>query len=211
MVVDKTIPERCIWEISIVESGKLTLKNKYNGKYLFDNGTYLNTSATLDTAGEDVYRKRVWRYVSASQYKSTNGYTYSELDSGFSVNTCTTFSGNSISPKIKSTRSNLLWSDASDFTYTGYSSSQLSYNALIGTFTSLSSTSSMYSTQVTATHKVSGRSKTFTLVVNPKAQFVGVVPGTDGLIKNLWFEDAESYIMSYGFSSVNAEYDIYCG
>ena len=207
-IIDKTIPDRCIWEISVVESGKITLKNKYNGKYLFDNGTYLNTSSTLDTAGEEVYRKRVWRYVSASKYKSANGDTYSELDSGFFVNTCSTFSGKTIKPTVKSERTNLLWSDASDFTYTGYNSSQISYNSLTGTFTSLSSSSSMYSTQVTATHKVSGRSKTFTLVVNPKAQFVVVKP-SDGRDRTSWINSSKNYLTAQGISSVDTTYDSY--
>lgn len=64
----------------------------------------------------------------------------------------------------------------------------------------------MYSTQVTATHKVTGRSKTFTLVVNPKAQFVAVKPN-DGRDRTSWIEPAAAWLLAQGVSSVGVAYD----
>ena len=68
---------------------------------------------------------------------------------------------------------NVLWGTADNFTFTGYNESNVTLNELTGTFTASSSTS-LYSTTVTATHKVTGNSTTFMLVINPRAICIGV-------------------------------------
>ena len=118
-VMDEDIPQRCIWEITKIADGKITIKNTYNGNYLFDNGTYVRTSPYIDGYGEEVYRKRVWRYVSASQYGNSSSYTKRELNS-FTINNISIAEGSKIIPQINITPSNTLWSESEDFLYSGY-------------------------------------------------------------------------------------------
>ena len=67
----------------------------------------------------------------------------------------------------------------------------------------------MYSTQVTATHRVTGLSKTFTFVVNPKAQLIGVVPPTSEEDTNSWIYTVQPTVESIGYSEAVGNYGSY--
>ena len=80
------------------------------------------------------------------------------------------------------------WAGPEDFTYTGFDNNKVSWNALTGEFTNVSTTTSIYKTQVTAKHKVTGKTATFDVVVNPKAVLLGVV--ADGHDHSSWLTEA---------------------
>ena len=204
VVADTVIPTRCIWQIERIEDGKCLIKNLYNGRYLFVNGEYLNTSDKLyeDTIGP--YRKRVWRYVSTSEYGNTSSYTMRELSS-FTMETCSMFSGDVKVPQDKPNPINSLWIEPEDFTYTGFDTTKISWNSLTGKFTSLSTSSSIYKVQVTATHKVTGRTATFDVVVNPRAVLVGIEE--DEIDRVSWMGEVDDILINLGCSSVSRYYD----
>ena len=162
-----TIPDRCKWNLSISAHGGCLVKSTYNSRYLYSYGTTLSTSLTTGTNGTIEYNTRVWRIPEVSYI------TGRELDSNFSIKTCYMFSGETVSVRVNKSPSNAIWSNPTDFSYSGYSTASVTYSALTGKFTAGSSTQ-LYSTIVTATHKVTNRTKTFTLVINPNAILIGV-------------------------------------
>ena len=88
------------------------------------------------------------------------------------MNTCYLFNGETVSPQLRQVNNGAILISPFDFAYSGFDTTKLSYNTVKGEFTAL--TSSFYSALVTATHKPTGRTATFTLVVNPKAVTVGI-------------------------------------
>lgn len=206
-IEDMSIPTRCVWTITKLEDGYCAIRNVYSGRYLYQNGTNAGFVSTLGTVGTSGYRQRVWRYASTGYYGTSSSSTKTELDSGFTVDTCSIFAGESIIPTVNISPSNALWADVTDFYYSGYDTTKLSYDSLTGTFTSISTSTALYSTQITATHRVTGRSKTFSFVVNPKAVFVGVMPVENDRERNSWFSPAGTLLMAQGISTVDAEYD----
>jgi len=171
---DSSVPNEYRWDISYATGGGCLIQNVNTGKYLYASAGTVSSSSTLGTAGTSTYRQRVWRIAdSVSYYGNSSSYTYIELPSGYSFETLYMFAGDTKAPSVKDEYSNVLWRSADNFTFTGYSTSYVTLDSASGEFTASSSTA-RYSTTITATHKVTGRTSTFTLVVNPKTVSVGV-------------------------------------
>ena len=149
------------------------MKSNYNSKYLYSSGTSLYTSSATGTAGTATYDSRVWRLVSISRYGNSSSNEIREL-SGFNVDAITLKKGQLKSPEITPLPANAIWADATDFTYSGYDISKLTYDSATGKFSVADSLTTAYAVTVTATHKVTGRTATFLIVANPRVALIAV-------------------------------------
>ncbi|MBQ7153581.1 MAG: hypothetical protein IJR83_06575 [Clostridia bacterium] len=176
---NREYPERCYWDVIQSSFGYLLRGRYYNQyniltyKYLKDTGSGLSMVSSLPQGEYDEQIKFEWRIVSTSDYGASTSYTYRELGSQFSVNPLIVAISSSATPTINKYPSTALWANPDDFTYstasTGYIS--ISHASIIGL--------AKGTVTVTATHKVTGRSKTFTVSVQEKAILVGIYRGTN--------------------------------
>lgn len=171
-----SIPERCKWTITKIRDGYCLIKNVYNGKYLYVDNDGLRLSEFLGTEGTVYYRRRVWRYAGEGYYGISSSSTKMELNNNFKIDICMINAGESIIPTINKSPDNALWAEPTDFKYVGYDDTKIFYSEVTGRFTSILTSTDTYSTQITATHKITGISKTFSFVVNPKAILLAVKP-----------------------------------
>ena len=191
-VSESALPSRCIWTISVA-SGGCFVKSAYNGKYLYSYGTVLNTTSTLGTSGTSTYNARVWRIITQTNMVGR------ELTANFRIDTCYLFSGETVPINIIPSPQSAVWATASDFTYSGYSIHYVSLNGLTGKFTA--NTTAYTSATVTATHKVTDRTATFTLVVNPRAALVGVTNA--GHDHSSALSNSQTNLLNCGYSAAN--------
>lgn len=159
------------WDIRAVSGGGVIIQSYRNDKCLTFTGHTL-VSRDLPANSEDSYSSFVWRQLDVTYYGDTSSYEKRKLTSGYTINTCYLFHGEIAAPKLRDANVGALMIDPFDFSYSGYDTSKFSYNEVKGEFTAL--TTSFYSTTVTATHKPTGRTATFTLVANPRAVTVGI-------------------------------------
>lgn len=152
-----SVPSRCIWTISTASNGGTLIKNTYNSRYLYSLGTALATASSTGTVGSVDYDSKVWRIATDSYYGSSG--TYKELTS-YTVSNTSICIGEPINPTIVKSPSNTLWASAKDFTYSSGDQYQVDYRT--GTITGTQNGSK----QVTATHKVTGKTATFTITVD---------------------------------------------
>ena len=172
-VSDEAIPSRCIWSLSIANGLGCLVRSTYNSKYLYSDGTSLYTSDTTGATGTSTYYSRVWRVAKTTSYGNTSALDSRELN-GFSIASMVLNTGESQAPTITKTPSDAVWADVMDFTYSGYDGTKLSYDTATGKFSPASSLNTAYAPTVTATHKVTGRTATFTVAVNRQAALIGV-------------------------------------
>lgn len=160
-ITDSTIPARCIWSISIANGGGCLVKNTYNSKYLYSSGNSVYTSSSTGSTGTSTYYSRVWRVASTSYYGNGSTYDAREVTAGTYITYTSTNVGKKKTPTISKYYSDEAWCSASDFTYSGYSSI-ISIDSLTGKITAKGTGS----TTVTAVHKVTDRTDTFTVYVS---------------------------------------------
>lgn len=140
---DTAIPNRCVWDILIASGGGCLIKNIYNSKYLYTNGSSLSTSSSTGTSGTTTYDTRVWRLLSVTgmagkELQRSTQFYYNELMLGYT---------NTI--KYKTTPLNALWANASDFNYSVANSNIVSVNA-----NGVVTAKAVGETQITIIHKV---------------------------------------------------------
>lgn len=158
-VSDSSIPSRCIWSLLAANGGGGLIKNTYNSKYLYPSGTVLYTNAHAGTVGSSTYYSRVWRIVSITKYGNSASYANRELTSDTVILNCGITVGRSFTPTIAKATPSEAWCSAFDFSYSGFSTSNID----ITTFTGKITAKKAGSTTVIATHKVTGRTLTFTV------------------------------------------------
>ena len=168
-----SIPNQYKWKFSYASGGGVLIKNVHTNKYLYSSGSLVSSTSTLGTAGTSTYKQRVWRLADISYYGNSSSHTYVELPSGYQFETLYLFAGDSDAPELTDDYDNVMWRTSENFTFSGYSSRYVTYNSTTGKFTATSITA-LYSTTITATHKVTGLKGTFTLVVNPRTIGLGV-------------------------------------
>lgn len=173
-VTATAVPDRCYWSITVAAHGGCLVKNVYSNRYLYSFGDTAATSLTLGTSGSLTYHARVWRIPAITFYGNSASATVRELTS-FSIPDFYRLSGGQTIPAaISVAPSKAAWVTAADFTYTGYSYQYFAYDNVTGKLTVSSSMTSTYSATITAIHKVTNRTSTFQVFVNPKAVLVGV-------------------------------------
>ncbi|MCD8055357.1 MAG: hypothetical protein LUE25_01350 [Clostridiales bacterium] len=200
----QTIPDTCYWDMSVASGGGILIQSMYNSRYLYSTGTDLYTASSTGTSGTSTYYSRAWRFVSKSNMSSR------ELTS-FTVNDCSMLAGNSSTPTINSTPSNAYWTQAYDFTYSDYSTSYFTFNSLTGIFTGVSSVTGVHYSKVIATHKVTGLTATFYLVINPRSVLIGV-PSTgddETHYHKEWIDDVDDILTDMGYTNHLGSYTTY--
>lgn len=198
-ITDSTIPASCIWNITIANGGGCLVKNTYNSKYLYSYGNYVYTSSYTGTTGTSTYDSSVWRIASISYYGNSSENSKRELSGSTYINNIEGAKGASINISVDSYYDEL-WDSPSDFTYFFEENGFASYSN--GKMTLLQ----YGGTKVEATHKVTGRVKSFYIMVGfsstisstPLAQNI-----VDGLNEpyDVWPASEESRY--YYYSSLN--------
>ena len=119
--------------------------------------------------------QQTWRIAeSTNYYGNGTGFVKKELPEGYQFKTLFLFAGQTKSPSLLDIYDNVLFNNAYDFTYTGYDSSCVSYDPLNGKFTISSTVTTLYTATLNVTHKVTGRTATLFMAVNPRCVSVGI-------------------------------------
>ncbi|MCD7943965.1 MAG: hypothetical protein LUH43_03630 [Clostridia bacterium] len=164
-IVSGSFTGRCLWSFDNSDVGGLIVQNVYTGQYLYSSGTKLYVKASLGTSGTSTYLSCVWRTISTSNLStSSSTTTYHELESSATFNDVKVDVDSTVSPRIKSSRSNVAWKNAYDFTYTCSSGTSrcVSIASLTGKVTGKKIGYAVY----TATHKVTGQKYTMYVYVD---------------------------------------------
>ena len=177
-LTESTIPDHYKWYI-YYDSGGVIIQNIHTNKYLFPRSDELITVISLGTYGTSTYQKKVWCFSDVTYYGDNSTYEMQELPAGYKFKTFHLFAGETNDPRLLDEYDNVMRGHASDFNFTGFDTNYVTFDKMTGNFTASSSTA-LYSTSVTATHKLTGRTTTFSLVINPNVAMVGVPsPGHD--------------------------------
>lgn len=198
-VSTSSVPTQCLWNITIASGSNEggLIKNTYNSKYLYSAGSVMYTSATLGSSGSSTYYSRVWRVISQADMVGR------ELQSGFTVDTCYLFTGESSSAVINPSPSNAIWTSPSDFSYTGIDMGYIIFRRTTGQFSVVYTGTGLYTATLTAVHRVTGRTASFTLVINPSAVLVGIPsPGHDHVSA---LNTIRPDILNCGYSSASVD------
>lgn len=153
-ITSGNVPSICRWRVEYDDG--LIIINASTGYYL------CCTSSTLGTVSSKYATNYKWRRVPASQYGTTSSFIMRELESvtmdSFEMNI-----GQSLSPTIHKRPENttVLWAEAKDFVFSPSVSSHISINTATGEFTGVSSGI----VDITATHKITGKTATFTVFI----------------------------------------------
>ena len=172
-----------LWTLQMANGGGFILQSVAQSNYLaFYNGTVRLIAPPSSTAptpdGGLPNERHIWRLASTEEYGDSNNYTFRELRSNFKYQTLTLFAEEESAPSLKPTSYNYLWCSPEDFTYTGYNTANASLDSSTGIFTATSSDEN-YSVAILTTHKITGLSSNFYLVVNPYARLAAVKPSDD--------------------------------
>lgn len=189
-----SIPARCIWIFEAAIGGGCLVKNTYNSKYMYTTGSLFYTSEVAGTSGTTTYYSKVWRIITptALSGKELTDVTIKDIQM---------YPGNVVTPAItEKVPSSAYWTSSTDFIFTGFSTSYVTFNMGTGKFTASSTQTAFYSATVTATHRVTSVSTTFLVVVNPRALFLNI-PAT-GHDHSTCFTEIESYIIDCGYGDV---------
>ncbi len=167
----ETIEENFKWSIRIASGGGCIIQHKASGMCLTDCGESANPStvklATPATPGTDAYSKQVWR-VADEDY-------YVELGIAFSFDDMAIDVGESKAPSVNKKPANATWASYTDFDYTITSGTDyVSYDSNTKKFTGRS----VGTASVTAVHKTTGLTDSFTIKVNNNA--IIIIPGILG-------------------------------
>lgn len=190
-----SLPARCKWIFEVADGGGCLVKNVYNSKYMYTTGTYFYTADVAGTSGTTMYYSKTWRIITPENLSGK------ELNFA-SFDTLTLISGEILSPTISVRPSSSVWATSTDFIYTGYNTSYVTFNMGTGKFTASTSLNSLYSTTITATHRVTGATATFSLIIRPKAILLGVPDVGHNHISCL--NSIRTIITGMGYSSASA-------
>lgn len=145
-VNESVLPEECIWTVSAV--GGCLLRNKYNSRYLYTDGTSVTTVSSTGTAGTDTYDACVWRIISNVDIEGKElAYNYTTFHRGYLL------VGYPDTIKYRTNPSNAIWASREEFLYSGYNTSVISVST-DGVVTPIA----QGTTTITCTHKVTNLS-----------------------------------------------------
>ncbi len=147
-----TIPDRCVWTIHVANGG-CNIRSEYNSKYLYTTGSNLYTG-TLPSESDILYGTRVWRIANVNALTSSKELTASSTFSTLVIDVNETGT-----PTLTKSPTSAYWADADDFSYSRAVTTYV--NVSKGVFTGKAEGI----TTVTATHKVTGTTFIFAVVV----------------------------------------------
>lgn len=192
----ETIPNKYLWSITSITGGGKLIKNLGTNRYISESSaTALTPVTNTGTEGSDAYNKCVWRVATSSNYGNNSNYNQRELSSSFTVPAVSVNVGQTKTIAIGKEPSNAIWADPSDFTYSFSSgtSGLISINTSTGKITGIKKGIATY----TATHKVTGRSKTFKIYVDKL---------TEVLAEHFGFEDSVAILIREVYDRIDEQY-----
>ena len=115
-LVESTIPQNCIWNISIAAGTGCLIRSAYNDRYLYikeysEYDRILYTSATTGSSGTSDYYQKVWRLISKDNMTNKELKTNSVFHKAYVMSNYTT------SIRLTPKPNGAIWSDLSDFNY----------------------------------------------------------------------------------------------
>ena len=158
-IQDATIPPNCIWSVTAASGGDYLIQNSASGNYLCSSGTSLYAWPSTGSYGSASYETYVWRAAKTSAYGDTSAYSTQQMTDTVSISNMECSVGDIIDIQINKVYTNELWCEATDFTYSFEKSGVATYSN--GKMNLLQ----YGGTKVQATHKVTGRVKTFYILV----------------------------------------------
>ena len=169
--VSETVPENYKWSIRLATGGYI-IQHKTSGLYLSGVSSDSNPSSVclyaLASPGTDAYKKQVWR--------TTHEEDYVELGDDASFHNMDIEVGEAQNASINKSPGSTSWASYTDFDYIIDSGSQhVSYNASTKKFTGVTPGTAA----ITATHKVTGISRSFSIAVSR-------MPNADAQNKTRW-------------------------
>ena len=176
------------WMISTNGNNRqATIKNLYTNKYMYmSDGGALSSVASLGTYGSQNYINVSWYVLPLSYYGKGAGYSLQELTvSDSTFNNMEIARGKEFTVRANNGNTSL-FSDPSDFTYT---SSNTNVSVSGSSFTS----KEFGTATITATHRLTGAKKSFTIKVLKKA--IIIVPGIFG--SNLKYPNGKDAFNNY--------------
>lgn len=195
-----SIPARCIWIFEAAIGGGCLVKNTYNSKYMYTTGSLFYTAEVAGTSGTTTYYSKVWRIITptALSGKELTDVTIKDIQM---------YPGNVVTPAItEKVPASAYWTSSTDFIFTGFSTSYVTFNMGTGKFTASSTQTAFYSTTVTATHRVTGIRTTFTLAINPNIVLVGI-PDESGHDHSTYIDEVSSIIPSLKYGGGVSYYE----
>jgi len=158
--VSETIPDNYKWSIRTVSGGGCVIEHKTSGFYLTGISSTANPSSVyiygLNTPETDAYKKQVWRVANENYYDELDdAFTFNDLALNINKNETKL-------PSINKSPSSASWASYTDFDYTITSGAeQIIYNSTTKKFTGQKTGSA----SITAVHKTTGITDSFTIVV----------------------------------------------
>ena len=163
-ISDASIPNRCIWSITLSQIGGCLIENTYNSRYLYAYESNLQTATYAGGINSPIlYQSRVWRLASTSYYGNSSSNPRKELGFFTIGNTILNLDENCY-PSILTSTTNSLWANVSDFAFTYYSGDTgcISVSSEDNEFTGEAIGIATYK----ATHKVTGRYAYFKVYID---------------------------------------------
>ncbi len=160
-ITNSTVPDRCIWRITMSELGGCLIQNTDSSQYLYTNGNSVLASTTLGEVGSAEYEARVWRILSTSYYSNQSTTTYRELTLQTTIANIEGIkdSETTVPIIINSRFENEIWDSPTDFIYEFEDNGTIEY--VNGTL----KLKEYGGVKVKATHKVTDWVKTFYVLV----------------------------------------------
>ncbi len=160
-ISESSIPQNCIWNISIAVGTGCLIRSAYNDRYLyikeyFEGDRILYTSATTGSSGTSDYYQKVWRLISKGNMKNRELIAITEVHKVFVMK------GTSANINFVLYPINAIWSEATDFNY-DYDANVATASEEYGTVTGITAGN----TSIEYTHKVTGISGYFNVEVTP--------------------------------------------
>ena len=157
-VNNSTIPDTCLWVITAASPDGCLIRNVASAKLLYSTGTGLSSSNSTGAYGGERYETFVWRMASISYYGNTSASPMRELSASTAISNIEGSKDASVNINVNPYYDEL-WASPSDFTYSFDKAGVATY--LNGQMNLLQ----YGGTKVQATHKVTGRGKTFYILV----------------------------------------------
>lgn len=173
-LTDNQITDRFKWRFIGVNGGGVLVQNVNTQKYLRRSGITLSSLPSVDNSSDSAYNSFVWLYTPTDYYGNSDAFEKQEWSTSCGFKTCTLFTGGTQDIEFLETYSSVLWATLDFFTFSGYDTNYVDFDGDSYTFTSQVSANTHYRAIITATHKLTGLSTSFWLVVNPYVVTVGV-------------------------------------
>lgn len=194
--INGSLPSAYYWDITTSSLGGMIIKNKYNGRYLYLSGTTVSTVSSYGTTDSETYASCTWRLASDLYYGNSSSNTKKELTNDFEITCDYVDVGEELNIEFNNIPTDTWLADESDFIY--YTSSSI-LSIEDSTLTALTEGN----TSVTATHKLTGLTKYFFVIIFPGTFDVYICASDAEFFDNLSYFPGHAWIEIVSHSAHN--------